>query len=129
MIRFFSRLNVFLALVVMVSFVAVYAQKHITELTADDIRVVERAIAKQQADLSIFKADWAFLNQPTQVQPIIRRHQEVLGLQAVNAKQFGSFDNLPMRPAQVLDTDALDALFETIETGGDPIGDMLETML
>lgn len=129
MIRFLHRLNIVLGIFAVFAVVAVYSQKHVAELTADEIVRIERAIARQQADLSILKADWAYLNQPTHIQPIVDRHNEVLNLQVAKVAQFGSFSDLPMRPQQRLDTDALDALFETIEAGEDPIGLLLEGLL
>lgn len=129
MIRFLHRLNIILAIVAVIAVVAVYSQKHVAELTADEIVRIERAMARQQADLSILKADWAYLNQPTHIQPIVDRHNEVLDLQVAKVAQFGNFADLPMRPQQRLDTDALDALFETIEAGEDPIGSLLENLL
>jgi hypothetical protein len=122
-------LNIILALTSMIALVAVYGQKHMAEITASEVRGLENAIAKQQSDLSILRADWAYLNQPTHIQPIIDRHNDVLGLQIAQATQFGSFADLPMRPAMRLDTDALNALFETIEMGEDPIGSLLEDLL
>lgn len=129
MIRFIHRLNLILGVMAVIAVVAVYSQKHMAELTAGEIRRIESAIARQQADLSILKADWAYLNQPTHVRPIVERHNDVLNLQVAKATQFGSFSDLPMRPQQRLDTDALDALFETIEAGEDPIGSLLEGLL
>lgn len=126
---FLRRLNIVLAVVAALALVGVYGQKHLAELTAGEIRRIEAAIAKQNADLSILKADWAYLNQPTQIQPIIDRHNEVLNLQIASARQFGSFDQLPMRPQMRLDTESLDALFEAIESGQDPIGSLLEGLL
>ena len=76
-----------------------------------------------------FQADWAYLNQPSHIQPIVDRHSEALNLQIAAASQFGSFDDLPMRPQMRLDTESLDALFEAIEAGEDPIGALLEDML
>lgn len=129
MSRFLHRLNLILAVVSVLAVVAVYSQKHFAELTAEEIGRINSAIGRQQADLSILRADWAYLNQPTQIQPIIERHNDMLGLQIAQAKQFGSFDDLPMRPQQRLDTDSLNALFETIEAGEDPIGSLLEGLL
>src|SRR5690606_23806420 len=118
-----------LGIIAVIAVVAVYSQKHMAELTAEQIGRVEASIAKQQADLSILKADWAYLNQPTHIQPIVDRHHDDLNLQMAQAKQFGSFEARLMRPQQRLDTDALDALFETIEAGEDPIGSLLEGLL
>ena len=129
MSRFLHRLNLVLAVISVLAVVAVYSQKHVAELTAEEIGRINSAIGRQQADLSILRADWAYLNQPTQIQPIIERHNEVLGLQIAKAAQFGNFDDLPMRPQQRLDTDSLNALFETIEAGEDPIGSLLEGLL
>lgn len=129
MSRFLHRLNLLLAALSVIAVVAVYSQKHFAELTAEEIASVEAVIAKQQADLSILKADWAYLNQPTQIQPIIERHNELLNLQVAEATQFGQFSDLPMRPEQRLDTDALNSLFETIEAGEDPLGSLLEGLL
>ncbi|RDE10190.1 cell division protein FtsL [Pelagibacterium lacus] len=129
MSRFLHRLNLILAVLTVLAVVAVYSQKHFAELTAEEITSIERSITRQQAALSILKADWAYLNQPTQIQPIIDRHNDVLNLQVAKARQFGHFEDLPMRPIQRLDTDALNALFETVEAGEDPIGSLLEGIL
>ena len=43
----------------------------------------------------------------------------------VKQEQFGSFATLPMRPAKP-DTAAMDALFEAIDAGIDPIDAILE---
>lgn len=127
--KFLYRLNICLAVIAAFALVGVYGQKHLAEMTASEIRVIENAIARQQADLSLLKADWAYLNQPTQIQPLVDRHSEALNLQMASAKQFGSFNDLPMRPKTRLDTESLDALFEAIEAGEDPIGALLENML
>lgn len=129
MSRILRAINIVLGVFTVVAVVGVYAQKHMAELTADEISRLERAIASQQADLSILRADWAYLNQPTHIQPIIDRHADVLNLQVAKASQFGRIDDLPMRPVQRLDTDSLDALFQAIEEGTDPIGSLLEGLL
>lgn len=127
--KFLRALNVFLAVTSVVAVVAVYAQKHLAELTADEIAALERDISEQQAELSVLRADWAYLNQPSHIQPIIDRHNDILGLQVARANQFGRIEDLPMRPQERLDTEALDALFESIEQGEDPIGSLLEGLL
>ncbi|MNL82524.1 hypothetical protein D3C87_2099240 [compost metagenome] len=55
----------------------------------------------------------------------MRRHEVELGVSQVQQKQFGSFIDLPMRPAKP-DTEAMDALFQAIDAGIDPIDAILE---
>ena len=122
-------LNIILAIASMVALVGVYAQKHISETTAEEVARLERAIEDKQEQLSILRADWAYLNQPSHIQALVRPHNEVLGMQVAQVQQFVTFNDLPMRPQMRLDTDALDALFQTIEDGEDPIGNLLEGLL
>ncbi|WP_127142924.1 cell division protein FtsL [Pelagibacterium montanilacus] len=129
MSAFLRRLNLILTCTAVVALVGVYAQKHMAERSAGEVARIEQAIAQQQADLSILKADWSLLNQPTHIQPIVDRHNDVLNLQVAQASQFGRFEDLPMRPEMRLDTDALNALFQEIEEGNDPIAALLEDIL
>ncbi|WP_404403065.1 hypothetical protein [Pelagibacterium halotolerans] len=129
MIRRLRNINIVLAFMATLMLVGVYAQKHMAETTADEVRSIEDDIARQRAALSILKADWAYLNQPTQLQAIVDRHNETLNLHVPEIEQFGTFAELPMRPEMRLDTQSLDALFESIETESDPIGSLLEGIL
>lgn len=129
MIGGLRNINIGLAALAVAMLVGVYTQKHMAETTADEMRAIEGTIARQQATLSILKADWAYLNQPTQLQAIVDRHNETLNLHVPEVEQFGTFASLPMRPEERLDTEAMDALFETIESEQDPIGSLLEGIL
>jgi len=99
--------------------IGVYSLKFSVEETAADKAAIERRIDLQSGELSLLKADWAYLNQPGHVAPIVARHVEALGLQAVEPEQFGGLASLPSRPAKP-DNDALDALFESLNAGVDP---------
>lgn len=105
--------------------VGVYALKYSVEDIASDKVALERRIERQNAQLSLLQADWAYLNQPAHVAPIVVRHQEALKLSVTKQEQFAGMDNLPMRPAAP-DTAAMDALFETLDSGVDPIGQIIE---
>ena len=100
--------------------VAVYALKYSAEDVAAEKVNLQRMIERQQADLSLLKADWAFLNQPANVAPIVNRHVAELNLQPLSQDQFGGIDMLPMR-LKAPDTQALDSLFESLKSGVDPI--------
>jgi hypothetical protein len=98
----------------------VYALKYSVEDVAAEKTGLQRQIERQTADLSLLKADWAFLNQPANVAPIVARHVAELNLQPLSQDQFGNYDILPMR-MKAPDTQALDSLFESLNSGVDPI--------
>ena len=112
-------LNLILLGTSVLGLIGVYALKFSVEETAATKAAIERKIGQQEGELSLLKADWAYLNQPGHVAPIVARHEAALGLQPVVPEQFGGLANLPMRPAAP-DTDALDALFESLNAGVDP---------
>lgn len=118
-------LNIIMSLTSVLGLVGVYALKYSVEETASAKAGLERGIGRQEAELSLLKADWAYLNQPGHIAPIVTRHAEVLGLEPISQEQFGNFDGLPMRLAAP-DTQALDDLFESLATGVDPAGQPIE---
>lgn len=117
-------LNVILVCTSVAALVGVYGLKYSVEETATAKAALERTIERQEADLSLLKADWAYLNQPGHVAPIVARHADVLGLAQVKTEQFGSFDGLPMRLPPP-DKHALDALFKSLADGIDPAGETM----
>ena len=119
-------INAVMVVTTLVALVGVYAVKHsVSEISLEKARL-ERQIDDQQGQLSLLKADWAYLKQPAHVAPIVARHAEALGLEPTRQQQFGSIDDLPMRPVQVKDVEALDELFVALESGIDPIGQLIE---
>jgi hypothetical protein len=117
-------LNVVFVVTSIAALVGVYALKYSVEETASEKAAIERQIDRQEADLSLLKADWAFLNQPANVAPIVTRHVAELNLQTLAQDQFGGFDGLPMR-MKAPDMDALDGLFESLDAGVDPIRQLI----
>jgi hypothetical protein len=119
------RINVFLILTSILMLVGVYMLKFSIEGTASERTALQAFIAEQEGELSLLQADWAVLNQPAYIEPIVRRHQAELAIEQVRQEQFGAFEALPMRPAKP-DSAAMDALFEAIDNGIDPIDAILE---
>ncbi|MGN6682695.1 MAG: cell division protein FtsL [Devosia sp.] len=112
-------LNILLVCSAICMLVAVYALKYSVEDVAAEKVSLQRQIERQQADLSLLKADWAYLNQPGHVEPIIQRHQQAFNLAPATATQFLPIDAIPMRPQQP-DSAALDDLFKSLASGVDP---------
>jgi hypothetical protein len=119
-------LNILMVGTSILGLIGVYGLKYSVEETASEKARIERLIDRQEAELSLLQADWAYLNQPAHVAPIVVRHQAALGLEPVKQEQFGSMANLPMRPIEEPDTVALDALFESLDAGIDPIEQLIE---
>ncbi|UYO00778.1 MAG: hypothetical protein KIT02_06105 [Devosia sp.] len=118
-------INIFLICTSVAMLAGVYTLKFSIEGTASERTALSAKISDQEGQLSLLKADWAVLNQPGHVAPIIKRHQAELAVAPVAQAQFGAFADLPMRPARP-DTAAMDALFEAIADGIDPIDAILE---
>ena len=119
-------LNAILVCTSLIGLVSVYTLKFQVEDTASTKSGLERRSERQQASLSLLEAEWAYLNQPTHVAPIVQRHQDVLMLEPTKPTQFAAMDSLPMRPVVQPDTTALDALFTSLESGIDPIEQLIE---
>jgi hypothetical protein len=113
-------LNILLVVTSIAALIGVYALKYSVEDTAADKTALQRQIDRQEADLSLLKADWAFVNQPANVAPVVNRHLAELNMQTLSQDQFGSFAILPMR-LKAPDTNALDSLFQSLNSGVDPI--------
>jgi len=117
-------LNVVLLLTSIFALVGVYAIKYGSEDIARQRNELTRTVSQQKGQLSSLRADWAYYNQPSYIAPLVARHGAALGLQTLEAKQFGSIADLPMRPERPNDA-AMNALFKALEAGVDPIGDKL----
>jgi hypothetical protein len=118
-------INIFLLFVSVAMLAGVYALKFSIEGTAAERTALAAQIEDQEGQLSLLKADWAVLNQPGHIDPIVQRHSAVLAIGPVQQEQFGSFTALPMRPVKP-DTAGMDALFAAIAEGIDPIDAILQ---
>ena len=118
-------INIFLVITSVLMLSGVYALKFSIEDTAAERTSLIAHIDEQEGELSILKAEEAVLTQPGHIEPIVRRHQATLGIEAVKQEQFGSFLDLPMRPAKP-NSAAMDALFLSLVAGVDPIDAILE---
>ncbi len=126
MLRWF---NLILLAIALLSLVSVYYIKYQTIETANKKIALERKIKEQKNALSLLKADWAYLNQPSYIEPIILRHKEELGLKPIEQSQYIKISDLPARIVSERDKKELDLLFEAIEQGVDPIALLIEANL
>jgi hypothetical protein len=118
--------NVIMICTSIAALIGVYALKYAVGETASEKVSIERHIDRQLSELSLLQADWAYLNQPAHIAPIVARHAEALGLLPTKPQQFGSISDLPMRPIAQMDDSGLDGLFQSLEAGIDPIEQLIK---
>ena len=121
-------INLVLLATSILALVAVYGLKFQSETIQREKFALSRDITRQEQKLSVLQADWARFSQPSYIAPIVERHRDELGLAYIEARQFGKIEDIPMRPEQT-DDQALNALFEALDAGIDPIGDKLSEIL
>ena len=103
-------LGVIAALVLAAAYV--YDIKYQSTLRAERVAKLRHDIRRERDAIASLRAEWARLGNPRRIQTLAQRHLE---LKPFQTSQMDSFDNLPMRPPQIVQPDS-----------DDPIGAMLD---
>lgn len=77
----------------------VFQIKYRAEAVAERATELQRQVDREAEAVSLLRAEWSLLNQPTRVQELVARHQDMLKLQPLDPKQIVRFEQLPPRPA------------------------------
>jgi hypothetical protein len=105
---------------VMVSAAAfTYKTKHEAENRRDEVRRIETEIKLEEDTITLLKADWSLLTQPSRLQKLAEIYQAELALQPVEAHQIVGLDQLPARPVDIPDF-SNERLGGMAESGQDP---------
>ncbi|EKF43401.1 cell division protein FtsL [Nitratireductor indicus] len=78
-----------------------YKTKHDAEAKYDELRKIQTQARLEEDTISILKADWSLLTQPSRLQKLEERYNDELGLKPVNAPQLAEFADLPQRPLTI----------------------------
>ena len=90
----------------------VYDIKYQSTLRAERVAKLRHEIQRERDAIAALRAEWARLGNPRRIQSLAQRHLE---LKPFQTSQYDNFDNLPMRPPQIVQPES-----------EDPIGAMLE---
>ncbi len=90
-------LQVASVLAVTASAAFVFQVKYRSEAVAERVADLQRAVDEEREAISLLKAEWSYLIQPSRVQGLIERHQLRFELVPVSPEQIGTFADLPMR--------------------------------
>lgn len=78
-----------------------YNTKHQVEAQLAEVRKIEAMIRFEQDSLTILKADWSLLTQPSRLQKLTEIYQEELQLAPLDARQVVGVDELPAKPVEM----------------------------
>ena len=76
----------------------VFQVKYRAEAVADRAAALQRQVDQEAEAVSLLRAEWSLLNQPTRVQELVARHADELKLAPLDPKQIVRFEQLPPRP-------------------------------
>ncbi len=69
-----------------------YQLKHEVMSLETELGRLNRQIVREQENIHVLRAEWAYTNQPQRLQALAQRH---LDLTPMNPRQFGRLDALP----------------------------------
>ncbi len=78
-----------------------YNTKHQVEAQLAEVRKMEAMIRFEQDSLTILRADWSLLTQPSRLQKLTEIYQDELGLAPLEARQIVGIEELPARPVDI----------------------------
>ena len=83
----------------------VFQLKYRTESVSERVVALQRKVDAEQEAISLLRAEWSFLIQPSRIQALVERHQERLQLKPVDPEQIIHLDTLPARPVGIVAAD------------------------
>ena len=87
---------------VMVSAAAfTYSTKHRVEGQMAQVRKIEAQIRFEQDTISVLRADWSLLTQPSRLQKLTEIYGSELGLAPLEARQIVGLDEVPARQVDI----------------------------
>ena len=78
-----------------------YHTKHQVEAQLAEVRKIEAAIRFEQDSMTVLRADWSLLTQPSRLQKLTELYQDQLVLVPLEAHQIVGIDELPARPVNI----------------------------
>jgi hypothetical protein len=83
-----------------------YKIKHDAESRLAEVHRIETQIKLEEDTITLLKADWSLLTQPSRLQKLSETYQSELALQPVDPHQIVGLDELPLRPVEIEDLSA-----------------------
>lgn len=91
-------LNVLFVLAVIAGAGVVFGMKREAELAADRTVALQQQIDEERETISLLKAEWSLLNQPSRLQRLVERYNTYLRLEPLAVEQIAALEDLPAKP-------------------------------
>ncbi len=89
-------INVILVLAMVGLSVLLYAINYQADSAERAGEALKKQIAHEQETIRVLRAEWSYLNQPDRLQELSEKY---LDLQPAIARQIGTFESIPQKPA------------------------------
>jgi len=121
MSKLFRKTDALLICVMVAAAAFTYKTKHDAEAMLSEVRRLENQIRFEEDTMTVLRADWSLLTQPSRLQKLAETYKEQLGLGPVETTQIGDLAGLPPRPLtvdQLLQNGIADLDTDPLMTGG-----------
>lgn len=80
-----------------------YSENYATQSTLREVDDLNEEIGRAREQLSVLRAEWAYLNRPERLRNLVDLNFEVLGLMPLSASHFGDADKVSYPPLDMGD--------------------------
>jgi len=81
-----------------VAALTVFQIKYRAEAVSERVAGMQHKVDKEKEAISLLKAEWSFLIQPSRIQALVERHRDRLQLVPLDPAQVTHLDTIPARP-------------------------------
>ena len=90
--------------IVAIAALMVFQLKYRAEAVSERVAALQKQVDREQEAITLLRAEWSYLIQPSRLQALVERHNERLKLQPVDPDQIIHLDLVPARPIGIAAT-------------------------
>ncbi|WP_455478175.1 cell division protein FtsL [Bartonella sp. B10] len=95
--KVFRTLDIILVIVIICTTGFTYKVKYDVKKRVNEVSRLEREIAEEKNMVSLLRAEWAVMIEPSRMQRLAKRYQKELNLEIIEPHQIVELEDIPMR--------------------------------